>query len=548
MRMNNKISLNTILQHKEYFDQKLVDLTYSLQSEIFSLKNENNKIKSSNSSLCKTNSSLHKQINLLKVQNRKSDKICSKLQKENEDLLKKIEELQRLIDEQKEEIDKQGKNIEKFEKIINKIKHTNSTNSNNPSSMDCLGHSKPKTLRSSRKRTGVPRGAQNGHPVHKSQLLEKADKVIELKVKKAPSGAAAVYGNKKDIQYYATQEVDILIRNSITETRYYIDENGKELDKEVLSRYAINPLTYSGNFKAAVVYLNQKGTIPLQRLSEMMTELSKNTIQLRPGTISKWCRECHKKSLNKREDILKDILDRAVVHVDETGMKVNGRQHWIHTITNERGAYFIITKKRGDDENGPVSKLMPYTGSVVHDHFSSYQKLKLCTHAECNAHIDRYMRNGIDFDKSKECEELLNHMHEILHKVNELKSEGKSEMSEEEIKRNENKYLEIIDRGLSKYNEEHSEKDKKYEPEYMKTFRRLKNNKDDHLRFMTNFEVPYTNNKAEKQCRTVKGKKNVSCQFITKEGGDAYVSILTLLQTAKIRKQNAFETLCDVFQ
>lgn len=51
----------------------------------------------------------------------------------------------------------------------------------------------------------------------------------------------------------------------------------------------------------------------------------------------------------------------------------------------------------------------------------------------------------------------------------------------------------------------------------------------------------------KKQGRAMKAKKNVSGQFVSEQGGEAYVSILSILQTAKLRNKNALEELQHVF-
>ena len=87
---------------------------------------------------------------------------------------------------------------------------------------------------------------------------------------------------------------------------------------------------------------------------------------------------------------------------------------------------------------------------------------------------------------------------------------------------------------------------KKDEPEYIKTFRRLRDYKEDHLRFMKEFIVPYTNNRAEQKCRVVKGKKNVSGQFVTKDGADAYAGITSIIQTSLQNKESALDRLAEI--
>lgn len=557
MRTSDRMALDNILLHKEYFDQKLIEIIEHLIQQAANLSKENERLKFNNQELKKKNSELRAKAKDLKSIKYGYDQKYKDLKKENEVLSKYLKEAQKEINKLKKEHDKQKKKIEKLKKdiedyctLIDQLKHCNSTNSNFPSSMDVCGHSKPKVPddEGKSKESGRNRGGQKNHPVHRSKLTKEADNVKTLKVKKAPKGAIPVKNEDGSIEYYVTQEVDVVLKKVVSETRYYIDSNGEELDKETLNKYAINPLTYSADFKTTAVYLNQKGTIPLQRLCDMMKEMSKGDIQLQPSTIIKWCKEFHKKSTQSKEDILREILQSPVIHVDETGFRINGELHWIHTITNENGSIFLITSDRGDKDNGPLKLLSTYTGYLVHDHFSSYQNLKLCKHVECNAHIDRYMKRGIDFEKSEDCKELLDLMHGMLHRKNELIDNEIFCMSNEEKEDYISKFKDILENGLAKYEEENPNVQKVYEPKFVKTFRRMLADTQDYLRFIEDFIVPYTNNNAERQCRSVKAKKNASGQFVSVSGGEAYVSILSILQTAKLKNENAYEALRAVFQ
>lgn len=555
MRTSDAQTFAAILQHKEYFDQKLIDIVNHLECETLKLNTTVSSLKISSQSYLNQNASLKLKIKDMKAQNYAFKIKHSETKKENDELNNyfrdvqiEIEKLQRELEIQKTEIEKQRKEIEKQEKIINKMKHGNSTNSHFPSSLDILSRTKSKAEANTRVKTDRKRGGQAKHPLHKSKISKDADCIIELTVKKAPNGAAACHDENGNTEYYRTQEIDLIIKSKITETRYYIDPKGQELDAGILQKYAINPVTYTPHFKASVVYLNQKGTIPLKRLSDMMSDISRGNIQLSTGTISKWCEEGHHKSHEMREGIFNDILNGSIVHVDETGAKVSGDSHWIHVLANHMGAGFIMTKGRSDLVNNPASCLDTYTGVMVHDHFSTYQKLLLCQHAECNAHIDRYLKSGMDFDHSERCRELLELLHKMLHRKHELLACHEINMPDEEIMAFENEYVEIIEKGLREYDADHPSIEKKYEADYVKTFRRMLKYKEDHLRFMKNFEVPYSNNFAESQCRAVKAKKNSSKQFVTEKGGEIYASLLTILQTAKIKNENALEYLEKVFQ
>ena len=63
------------------------------------------------------------------------------------------------------------------------------------------------------------------------------------------------------------------------------------------------------------------------------------------------------------------------MHSDETGLCVNGKQHWSHVISTSGLTYYAMSKKgwrRAIDEIGFRSS---YRGIVVHDFWSSYFKV-----------------------------------------------------------------------------------------------------------------------------------------------------------------------------
>lgn len=307
------------------------------------------------------------------------------------------------MQEELEEIRKENNanlvEIERQRKIISKLERSNSTNSNMPSSNDILSHTVPKERKhiNSRKKSGMKRGGQTGHTAHISPLSS-ADTVEEIRVKKAPEGAETVRDNKGNVLYYRTQEIDFVMRGKVREVRYYIDcENGEELSAEIMKKYRINPLSYTAGFKSAMIYLNHKGTIPLNRLSEILKDLSDGKIDVKESSISKWEKEFLRSGEKKQEEILSEIKEGKVVHVDETSVKVKTDQYWLHTISNERGIFYTVTENRCDRENVPLNKLKDYPNVLVHDHLKSYYTLSGCLHAECNARIQRYLQSGIDF-------------------------------------------------------------------------------------------------------------------------------------------------------
>lgn len=104
-------------------------------------------------------------------------------------------------------------------------------------------------------------------------------------------------------------------------------------------------------------------------------------------------------------------------------------------------------------------------------------------------------------------------------------------------------YEHIIDEELDTFWEKNPNLKKKYVPEYIKTLKRMKEYENEHLRFLTDFKVPFTNNPAENSIRFLKSKKKISGQFINLESGNNYLSLQTIIRTATMKKQNALQEI-----
>ena len=72
---------------------------------------------------------------------------------------------------------------------------------------------------------------------------------------------------------------------------------------------------------------------------------------------------------------------------------------------------------------------------------------------------------------------------------------------------------------------------------------RLSERKQDVLRFLTNPDVPFTNNQAERDARMMKLKQKISGCFRSVQGADDFALIRTLIGTAKKRGWGVIQSL-----
>lgn len=567
MSFNNQsaLSYEKFLKHREYFDNSLILLLEKNNKQISKLKDQ---LTTSKSTIAKQKGCIksltfkcndykimnynltNKLINnneeledFIKEYNKKNDELEKKIDneltksyEENNKLYEKYQDIKKDNDQLKKQKEELEKELEKLKKLLCK----DSSNSSMPPSSDLF---KTKKTISTREKSKLSVGGQKNHSLHKSSI-KKPDNLIEKYVDKAPTGAAAIYNINGEIEYYVSQEIDLKFNTIINETRYYIIENGEKLDSKIMKKYKINPVSYADSFKSTILYLHINGFIALDRLSDMIKLLSEDKISLSNASIVNWLSEFNEKSEKVKSFLEGELLKSKIVHVDETGWKCDGVNSWLHVLANNDTILYYHTNKRTGKDDGPINALQTYSGYLVHDHFKPYySNLSLCHHVECNAHVMRYLKAGVDNEKSLACAKLRNLLQTMHREVKTLRDEGKNKVTHDKMAMYKQKYHKIIDEELKRYELENPKIAKKYESDYIKLFRRLQRNSYHHLLFMSDFDVPFDNNYAERLIRPTKIKKKVSQQSKSEVGANAFASIFTILQTSKARKMNILKTI-----
>src|SRR3954471_19355929 len=89
-------------------------------------------------------------------------------------------------------------------------------------------------------------------------------------------------------------------------------------------------------------------------------------------------------------DQVRDMLTGAdVVHVDESGLRVAGKLHWVHVATTGKYTLIWVHPKRGRVGTDAGQVMASHTGIVVHDAWAPYDTYPLVVHQLCCAHLLR---------------------------------------------------------------------------------------------------------------------------------------------------------------
>src|SRR5215510_2406722 len=141
--------------------------------------------------------------------------------------------------------------------------------------------------------------------------------------------------------------------------------------------------------------LCNEGLVSINRIRAMLFEITGGAIALSEGTIAKWNKDLSGKLAPFIQKSKDKLLTQPVLHKDETGIRVDNSLHWLHVLSNEAYTLYFSNKKRGNEADKETGILGAYSGVLVHDHLKGLYYFT-CEHAECNAHILRYLKSAAE--------------------------------------------------------------------------------------------------------------------------------------------------------
>ncbi len=465
------------------------------------------------------------------------EKLNDSLEKANKTISKMSFELSCVRQELKEAIDV-NKNLEKQNQEllleIERLKNNNNKDSSNSSKPSSTNGYK-KVITNSRSKSNKKKGAQ---PNHKGKILTNKE-IEELIDNGEIDEVITIEENKNDNNKNFTPiiryEYDIKIKRIVTKHIIYPN---KPIN---ISNY---PVIYGNSIKSLECLLNQK-YMSLDGIQSFIYDTTNNKILTSKGSLYAWNKEISNKLLNTEYEHIKiQLLNSLVLHVDESPIKINGEQYYLHNVSNGTHTLQYVTKHRSSDDIDDFGFLKEYKGIIVHDHYKMYYNYG-ADNAECNVHVLRYLNGVTEFTNhiwAKKLKALLLEMKDIKERY---QKEGKTKISNKEYDDFRNRYLMILEEAKEERKKDLSTNS--YKKEEINLINRLIKYCSNHLLFLKKFFVPFSNNRAESDLRGIKIKQKIG-KFRSLEGAKIYAVIKSCISTYKKNNINLFEALLRVCQ
>ena len=315
------------------------------------------------------------------------------------------------------------------------------------------------------------------------------------------------------------------------------------------------PAQYGPGVKAMAVHLNQYHLVPLARTAQVMQDLY--GAQLCQASIQSFAQEAAHALRPTVETIAQAVQRSAVVHADETGIRITGRLHWLHCAVTTSLTWLAPHPKRGTSAIEALGVLQGIRGLLVHDGLASYKALG-CLHSLCNAHHIRELVYVHEQEGEKIWDPWAQEMIDLLLlALKEVQVRG-AELSLARQAWFEAQWSALLERGESlnpqklhrHLSDEEGEgtRSRVKQSKAVNLLRRLRERRQEVWRFVTDANVPFTNNLAEQALRMAKVKQKVSGCFRTEHGAQTFFTIRSYLATMTKQKGNLFACLVSVFE
>ena len=442
--------------------------------------------------------------------------------------------LSRLVEGNNVELRKRDKRIAELEKKLAKYEtpDKNSANSSTPPSKENMKDENIRRTKSLRKPTGRKPGGQKGHEGSTLKMTQTPDETEEVSANYCTKCGASLEDCERILDC-VTQVVSIPdLKPIVKEIRHYITvckQCGERIQSHAPRKRGSNAVVYDASVKSLVVYLSVVMFLPYGRTGNFFKEVL--GLEISQGSFVNWVNEAKKNAAPAIEKIKECIMKSAVVGFDESGLYCNKRLDWTWIAQT---VYFTLlfhgsgrSHKELESRFGNSLERMV----AVTDRHSAYFALNFLNHQICVAHLLRELQYLNELDKEQEWSKKMEALfQEAIHERNE----------NPQVIIDKQPWLLRLDALLTE-NLEHMKEQ----------FRQLRKGlikcRDYIFNFLENPAIPPDNNASERGIRKVKIKMKNSGTFRSDAGADAFLDLLSIVETTKKHNNSPYAAIRALF-
>lgn len=321
---------------------------------------------------------------------------------------------------------------------------------------------------------------------------------------------------EKVVEHVDVQEKQCPVCDSIVKGQFPSDLHG--------------PLQYGYGLKAFIVNLLVGQMVAINRVQKLVKSMI--GVVIAEATLLKFVFRLHQALEQWEQQAIEQLLNSPSLHVDETSLRVDKNNHWIHVYSAGDITIKRLHRRRGKAAIKEIGIIPRYGGIIIHDCWSSYLSYDHCDHGLCGSHLLReltFIINAHHYSWATNMKRLLQETCVLV------SSRKRKKLTTGELYNLQKRYRNILTRGEKELPpippKPSGKRGKIAKSDAHNLHERLRLYESSVLLFAKLPHVAFTNNRAERDLRMSKVKQKVSGCFRTELYAHAYCRISSYLQT-----------------
>jgi transposase len=445
------------------------------------------------------------------------------------------DELAALVEAQRRQIEALQAQVAELQRRLG----LNSSNSSKPPSSDGLAKPPPRSLR---ERSGRRPGKQPGAPGATLSQVDSPNETVEHWPARC-GGCQADLTGAEVVQVTRRQVFDLPERVPlrVSEHRLACCRCACGMVTAADAPAGVDaPTQYGPGVAAAAAYLVVAHHIPIKRAALMLADLCGADVSV--GWVAGQVRRAALGLTGFDQRVRVAVAAAPVVHFDETGTRVCGRNRWVHVACTPLLTAYHLDDKRGGDAIDAMG-VLPTLGigqTAVHDGWMPY--LKDCyaspSHALCNAHHLRELAGWAETDPARHgwAQTLADLLREGKTLVDAAHGAGRAALDQQVLA----DLLGRWEQAIAAAYAANPPPPGKGRGKILSLIDRLRGFTTEIWRFTTDFTIPFDNNQAERDIRMVKLQPKISGSWRTTGGAHDWLRVRSYVSTLR---KNGIHTL-----
>ncbi len=297
------------------------------------------------------------------------------------------------------------------------------------------------------------------------------------------------------------------------------------------------PLQYGDGLKAFVINLLVCQMVALHRVQKLVNSMI--GVMISEASFLAFVLRLHCALARWEQNAIQQLLLAPSLHVDETSLRVDKQNHWIHVYSAGEITLKFLHRRRGTEAIKSIDIIPRYGGAIIHDCWASYLSYDHCDHGLCGSHLLRELTFIIDAHNYAWARHLKRLLQEVCATVSKSTEKRLTDVA---LARLQKRYRTILTRAEKELppipQKPSGKRGKVAKSDAHNLLERLRKHESSVLLFAKNPHVSFTNNRAERDLRMAKVKQKVSGCFRAVLYAQAYCRISSYLQTMANKGHN----------